>query len=304
MWKRFAQQWEFQVMAIPAIIFIIVFSYIPMWGFLMAFQNYDIFRGFANSSWVGMKHFDMFFGAPEFWQIMRNTIVISLLKLLIGFPAPIILALMLNEVRNRVFKRFVQTVSYIPHFISLVVATGLLISLLAVDHGNFNDLMLKWNLIEEPVNWLSTPSYFWTILVSLGVWKEIGFGAIVYLAAIAGVDPHLYEAAQIDGAGRFKQVFAITLPCIAPIIIIFLILSVSNILNIGFEEILLLTNRGANAVVKDVSEVIDTYVYRVGIQNQRYSYAVAVGVFKSVVSVMLLVIANAAARKFGKSSLW
>ncbi|MGG4340735.1 ABC transporter permease [Paenibacillus lautus] len=291
-------------MVIPAIIMIIIFSYFPMWGVLTAFQDYSPAKGFLGSEWVGFKHFRMFFNAPEFWQIMRNTIVISLLKLFIAFPAPIILALMLNEVKNAFFKRFVQTVSYLPHFISWVIVSGFVISLLSVDNGSVNILLQKLNLIDEPVHWLSIPEYFWGILISSGIWKDIGFGAIVYLAAIAGVDPSMYEAASIDGAGRMRKLVSITLPSIAPVIIIFLILQVGQILNAGFEEILLLTNQGQNVVLRPVSETIDTYVYRVGIENYRFSYATAAGLFKSAISVGLLVIANWIARKLGDSSLW
>lgn len=302
--KRFFQQWDLQIMVIPAIIMVIIFSYFPMWGILTAFQDYSPAKGFFGSDWVGFKHFRMFFNAPEFWQIMRNTIVISLLKLIIAFPAPIILALMLNEVKNAAFKRIVQTVSYLPHFISWVIVSGFVISMLSVDNGSVNLLLEKLNLIEEPVHWLSIPEYFWGILISTGIWKEIGFGAIVYLAAIAGVDPHMYEAASIDGAGRMRKLFSITIPSIAPVIIIFLILAVSQILNAGFEEILLLTNQGQNVVLRPVAETIDTYVYRVGIENYRFSYATAAGLFKGVISVGLLVIANWIARKIGNSSLW
>jgi len=302
--KRFFQQWDLQIMVIPAIIMIIIFSYFPMWGIFTAFQDYRPAKGFFGSDWVGFKHFRMFFNAPEFWQMMRNTIVISLLKLIIAFPAPIILALMLNEVKNAAFKRIVQTVSYLPYFISWVIVSGFVISLLSVDNGSVNLLLQKLNLIEEPVHWLSIPEYFWGILISTGIWKDIGFGAIVYLAAIAGVDPHMYEAAEIDGAGRMRKLFSITIPSIAPVIIIFLILAVSQILNAGFEEILLLTNQGQNVVLRPVSETIDTYVYRVGIENYRFSYATAAGLFKGVISVGLLVIANWIARKLGNSSLW
>ncbi|WP_083927156.1 sugar ABC transporter permease [Paenibacillus terrigena] len=291
-------------MVIPAIIMIIIFSYIPMWGVLTAFQDYSPAKGFFGSDWVGFKHFRMFFNAPEFWQIMRNTIVISLLKLFIAFPAPIFLALMLNEVKNAFFKRFVQTVSYLPHFISWVIVSGFVISLLSVDNGSVNILLQKLNIIDEPVHWLSIPEYFWSILISSGIWKDIGFGAIVYLAAITGVDPHMYEAASIDGAGRMRQLVSITIPSIAPVIIIFLILQVGQILNAGFEEILLLTNQGQNVVLRPVAETIDTYVYRVGIENYRFSYATAAGLFKGVISVGLLVIANWIARKLGNSSLW
>ncbi|MCJ8012620.1 ABC transporter permease subunit [Paenibacillus sp. KQZ6P-2] len=291
-------------MVIPAIIMIFIFSYIPMWGILTAFQDYSPAKGFFGSEWVGFKHFRMFFNSPEFWQIMRNTIVISLLKLFIAFPAPIILALMLNEVKNAVFKRFVQTVSYLPHFISWVIVSGFVISLLSVDSGSVNILLQKLGIIDEPVHWLSIPEYFWGILISTGIWKEIGFGAIVYLAAITGVDPHMYEAASIDGAGRMRKLVSITIPSIAPVIIIFLILQVGQILNAGFEEILLLTNQGQNVVLRPVAETIDTYVYRVGIENYRFSYATAAGLFKGVISVGLLVIANWIARKLGNSSLW
>lgn len=302
--KRFIRQWDLQIMVIPAIIMIIIFSYIPMWGILTAFQDYSPAKGFFGSEWVGFKHFKMFFNAPEFWQIMRNTIVISLLKLFIAFPAPIILALMLNEVKNAFFKRFVQTVSYLPHFISWVIVSGFVISLLSVDSGSVNILLQKLGIIDEPVHWLSIPDYFWGILISSGIWKEIGFGAIVYLAAITGVDPHMYEAASIDGAGRMRKLISITIPSIAPVIIIFLILQVGQILNAGFEEILLLTNQGQNVVLRPVAETIDTYVYRVGIENYRFSYATAAGLFKGVISVGMLVIANWIARKLGNSSLW
>lgn len=291
-------------MILPSIVFILIFSYIPMWGVLLAFKEYNLFEGFTASPWVGMLHFKMFFESPEFWSIVRNTFGISLLKLLIGFPAPIILALMLNEVKNIVFKSVVQTVTYIPHFISWVVVSGLVFSMLAVDNGAVNDVMVKLSLIKEPINWLSIPEYFWGILVSVGVWKEIGFGSIVYLAAIAGIDPALYEAASIDGASKFKQIFTITIPSMAPVITIFLLLGVGNILNAGFEDILLLTKNLNNGILMPYAQTVDTYVYQMGILNQRYSYATAAGLLKSVLSVLLLYIANTISRKLGKASLW
>lgn len=299
-WRRLARQWDVQLMVVPALLFIFVFMYIPMYGILMAFQDYDLFKGFFGSPWAGFKHFRMFFEAPEFWSVMRNTVVISALKLLVGFPAPIVLALMLNEIRQMAFKRIVQTISYLPHFLSWVIVSGLVISLLSVDSGSLNIVLQKLRLIAEPINFLSVPDYFWAILITTGVWKEVGFAAIVYLAAIAGVDPHLYEAAAIDGASRLQQMVLVTLPSISPVIIIFLILAVGNVLNAGFEDILLLAR---NPALRDVSDVIDTYVYRVGILGSRYSYATAVGLFKAVISVGLLTIANGIARKFG-TSLW
>lgn len=297
---RFFRQIDIQLMVLPAILLIFVFSYIPMYGVLMAFQDYNIFTGFFSSPWVGMKHFNMFFESPEFMEVMRNTIAISLLKFFIGFPAPVLLALMLNEVKNMIFKRVVQTVSYLPHFLSWVIVAGFVGSLLSTDNGSVNIALEKLNLIEEPINFLSIPEYFWGIIVTTGVWKEIGFGSIVYLAAIAGIDPHIYEAAEMDGASKFKQMFLVTLPSIMPVVVIFMILQIGNLLSAGFEDILLL---GANPVLRDVADVIDTYVYRVGIQNSRYSYATAVGLFKAVISVGLLTIANYVARRSG-NSLW
>jgi putative aldouronate transport system permease protein len=296
----FVKQWDIQLMVIPPLFLIFVFSYIPMYGVLTSFQDYSLTKGFLHSPWVGLKHYKMFFDAPEFWSVMRNTIAISLLKLLIGFPAPIFLALMLNEVRNMVFKRVVQTVSYLPHFLSWVIVSGFVMSLLSTDNGSLNILLEKLNLIQEPVNFLSISNYFWGIIITTGVWKEIGFASIVYLAAIAGIDPHLYEAASMDGASRFKQMFLITLPSMAPVIIIFMILAIGNLLNAGFEDILLL---GKNPLLREVSDVLDTYVYRVGIQNNRFSYAAAVGLYKAIISIGLLTLANQLARRSG-NSLW
>lgn len=298
--QQFIKQLDLQLMAIPALLLILVFSYIPMYGVLMAFQDYDIFNGFFQSQWVGVKHFEIFFESPEFWYVMRNTLVISFLRLLVGFPAPIILALMLNEIGHMGFKRVFQTVSYLPHFLSWVIVSGLVMSMLATDNGSLNMLLQKLGAIGEPINFLSVPEYFWAILISTGIWKEVGFSAIVYLAAIAGINPDIYEAAAIDGASRFKQIFYITLPGITGVIVIFMILDVGNILSAGFEDILLLAK---NPVLQEVSDVIDTYVYRVGIKSSRFSYATAVGLFKAVLSVGLLTIANAIARKMGRS-LW
>ncbi|WP_136604796.1 ABC transporter permease [Paenibacillus dokdonensis] len=297
---RMAKQWDIQLMVLPALLLIFVFAYIPMYGVLMAFQDYSIFNGFWASPWVGFKHFSMFFHSPEFWPIIRNTIIISLLKFCIGFPAPIVLALILNEVRHMVFKRIIQTVSYLPHFLSWVIVAGFTMSILSTDNGSLNILLQKLHLIKEPIGFLGQAEYFWGIIVSTSVWKEIGFGSIVYLAAIAGVNPSLYEAAAMDGAGRIKQIFMITIPSILPVVAIFMILAIGNLLSAGFEDILLL---GSNPVLRDVANVIDTYVYRVGITNQRFSYATAVGLFKAVISVGLLTFANMFARRSG-NSLW
>ncbi|BBI31990.1 ABC transporter permease [Cohnella abietis] len=297
---RFLKQWEIQLMVLPGLILIFIFSYIPMYGVLTGFKDYNIIKGFVASPWVGFKHFELFFNSPDFSRVMRNTVLLSLLKFVIGFPAPILLALMLNEVKNMYFKRIVQTVSYLPYFLSWVIVAGFFTSMLATDNGSVNIALEKANLIDQPINFLSISNYFWTILITANVWKDIGFASIVYLAAIAGVDPHMYEAAEMDGASRLKQMFLITLPSIMPVVIIFMILAVGNLLNAGFEDILLL---GVNPLLRDVSDVIDTYVYRVGIQNGRYAYATAVGLFKGIISVGMLVIANYLARRSG-NSLW
>ncbi|MFB9329067.1 ABC transporter permease [Paenibacillus aurantiacus] len=298
--KRFFKQLDIQLMVLPALALIFVFAYMPMYGVLIAFQNYKLGADLLNNDWVGFKHFHDFFTSPEFYPVMRNTIVISGLKLIFGFPAPIILALMLNEIKKMFFKRVVQTITYLPHFLSWVVIGGMVTSMLATDNGSFNMALEKLNFIDEPVNFLSLPEYFWSILVTTNVWKEIGFSSIIYLAAIAGIDPHLYEAAAMDGASRFRQMYLITLPCIMPVVIIFMILAIGNLLNAGFEDILILAS---NPGLRDVSDSLDVFVVRVGIDNFRYSYATAIGLSKAIVSVTLLTIANLIARRTG-NSLW
>ncbi|PYI52224.1 ABC transporter permease [Paenibacillus flagellatus] len=287
-------------MVLPALVLILVFSYVPMYGVLIAFQDYSVFKGMGDSPWVGLKHFRAFLASPELPLVMRNTIVISGLKLAIGFPAPIVLALMLNEVRSMAFKRVVQTVSYLPHFLSWVIVANFAFAMLSVDNGSVNMLLEKLHLIDKPIPFLSMPEHFWAIIVATNVWKEIGFASIVYLAAIAGIDPSLYEAAAIDGASRFRMAFQITLPCITPVVTVFFILAIGNLLNAGFEDLLLFS---ANPALRDVADVLDTYVYRMGISLNRYSFATAVGLLKAVVSVGLLVLANYWARRSG-SSLW
>ena len=300
--SRLFKQLDVQLMVWPALLLIFVFSYIPMYGVITAFMDYNVFTGARvfDNPWVGFKHFETFFNAPDFDTLLRNTLIVSVLKFAIGFPAPIILALLLNEVRHMAFKRVVQTITYLPHFMSWVIVGGLVMSLLSTENGSINILLQKLRLIDEPVHFLSMHEYFWSILITTNVWKEIGFNSIVYLAAIAAIDPHLYEAADIDGASKFKQIYLITIPTIMPVIIIFMILAMGNFLNAGFEDILILAQ---DPGLRPVSDVIDTYVYRVGLQNQKYSYAVAVGLFKAVVSIALLTTANYLARRSG-NSLW
>ena len=291
-------------MALPAMLLLLVFSYGPMFGLVMAFQNFDVYQGFLGSEFVGFRHFIAFFNARNFWQIMRNTVGISVLKLAFGFTAPIALALAINEVHHRGTKRFFQTVSYLPHFISWVIVGGMVISMLSGENGSINMLLQAIGVISQPVNWLSQPNYFWGILVISDVWKSAGFGSIIYLAAIAGINPELYESATIDGANRLQMMARITLPSIKPQIIILFILALSRLLEAGFEDILMLTNFGQNAIVRPVSDVISTYVFRIGIENARYSYAAAAGLFRSVINVTMLLAANAMSRRYSETSLW
>lgn len=301
---RWREQAVLQSMVIPGLIFVVIFSYIPLAGLVIAFQEFDLYAGVCQSAWVGLKHFITFFTSDSFWILMKNTLGISFLKLIFGFPAPIILALLFNEIRQDKTRKIFQTVTYLPHFISWVVVAGMLTSMLAVDGGTINSILMGLHIISEPINFLSEPKYFWTILVSANIWKTVGFNAIVFIAAIAGINPELYEAASVDGASRFRQMFIVTLPGIIPQIMIMLIMNIAQILNAGFEDILLLTNNGDNSILLEVSDVIDTYVYRYGIKLQRYSYGTAVGLFKSVVSISMLFAANYISKRLTENSLW
>ena len=301
---EFRLQWELQLMVLPWFILVLVFMYLPMFGLVMAFQDFRLGDSIGFSRWVGFEHFRMFFNSPNFWPIMRNTLAISFLRLVFAFPIPIILAIMLNEVRHLWFKKSVQTISYLPHFISWVVVAGITIDLLSPDGGSINAFLLSLDLIERPILFMGETRFFWAIVVITDIWKTVGWSAIIYIAAIAGINPELYQAADIDGAGRMRKIWHITLAGIKPTIVVLLIMSVGWILSAGFEQILLLTNNLRNTMVFEVSEIIDTYVFRVGLSNMRYSYAAAVGLFKSVTSVFLLLLANYAAKKISGENLF
>lgn len=300
---EFKKQFQLQSMVIPGIIFLIIFAYIPMYGLIISFQDYQIGDAMGFSKWVGLKNFIDFFTDPNFFNVMRNTICISFLKLLIGFPAPIIFAVMINEVKGKLFQKSVQTISYLPHFISWVAVSGIVIQFLSPDGGLINQILIGLHLIKEPILFLGKEQYFWGILVGSDLWKEIGWNAIIYLAAITAIDPALYEAASIDGAGRLRKIWDVTLPGIRPVIAILLIMSVAGILNAGMEQILLLTNNGSSGI-QDVSEIIDTYVLKMGIRELRFSFATAIGLFKSLVAVMLLLSANKISAKTTGESLF
>lgn len=287
------------LLALPCLLYFLVFHYIPMFGILISFQKYNLFRGVWHSEWVGFHYYEMFFQNPDFFKLLRNTFLLSFYTILFGFPAPIVLALLLNELRHAVFKRFVQSVSYLPHFISNVVVVSMITVFLSPSGGIVNRVIESLGL--SAVNWLILPEWFRTIYVASGIWQGIGWSSILYLAALTAIDPYLYEAAEMDGAGRFRRMWHISLPGILPVVIMLLILDIGHMLEVGFEKVLLLQN----PATYETADIISTYVYRVGLVQGNYSYATAIGLFTGIVNMILLVGANAFSRKVAKeSSLW
>lgn len=297
--KGFIKQIDLQLLVIPSIIHIIIFSYIPMYGIIMAFQEFQLGDFPGMSRWVGFLHFKRLFLDPNFTTVLRNTVVISLLKMLINFPVPIIFAVMLNEIAHKNLKRGIQTISYLPHFISWVVGATLLFDFFSVDNGAVNSALQALGLIERPIHFFGKGEYFWWMAVGTDLWKELGWNSIIFIASITSIDYELYEAAEIDGAGRFAKMWYITIASIMPTIILLLIFTIGNLLNTNFDQIMMLTNQMGNARLRDFADVIDTYVYRVGLREARYSYAAAAGLFKSVVNILLLLGANKLASKTG-----
>ncbi len=297
--RRIWNQRYLFLMSIPFILWFVVFKYIPLWGWSIAFQDYKIEKGFFEQAWVGLKHFKAVFADAKFYQVMRNTLGMSLLNLVLGFPMPIILALLINEIGNKHFKRSVQTLSYLPHFVSWIVVVGLASKMLASD-GTVNALLLKLGVIDTSIQFTGVGKYFWWVVTFSDVWKEMGWKSIIYLSAISSIDPTLYEAADIDGAGRLRRIWHITLQGIRPTMVILLIMAIGNIVNIGFEKQMLFSN----PMVKEYSEVLDLYALQYGIEMFRFSFGTAVGVFKSVVSIILLLIANTVSRRLGETGIY
>lgn len=298
-WRRLKEQRYLQFMALPGAAFMFIFSYMPMYGIVIAFKNYKVTRTIAESPWVGFQHFETFFRSQDFFNTIINTIGISGLKLLIAFPVSILFAVMLNEMGGVRYKRCVQTISYLPHFISWVILGGMITTWFS-ESGIVNELLQSWGVVNAPVNFLSDPGKFWSMALLSEMWKETGWSAIIFLAAISGIDPQLYEAATVDGVGRFKKIWYITLPCIAGTIAIMFILSVSGLLTANFDQIMNLKN-SLNA---SRAEVIDTYVYQMGIRSGRFSYATAAGLFQSVISMLLLLGSNFVSKKLQGHSLF
>jgi len=286
------------LMILPGVVYFLVFKYVPMGGLVIAFQDYQPFLGILDSPWVGFDHFVRLFTQGTFFMLLRNTLVLSLLLMLISFPVPIILALLLNELRGIVFKRSVQTVIYIPHFMSWVIVVSLFYVMLTTDGGAVNKLITAMG--GEPISFLTDPDWLRPMYVFQHIWRTAGWGTIVYLAALTAVDTTLYEAAEIDGANRWQQTWHITLPAIRPTIIVLFILSIGDFLELGFEHMFLLLN----SMNREVGEIFDTFVYTIGIENGQLSFATAVGLFKGLVGLILVIGANSVAKRLGEEGVY
>lgn len=289
------------IMSVPIIIWLLIFAYIPLGGWSFAFIKYKPGIPISHSEFVGFKYFIDMFQEPRFWNAFKNTIIMAALSISFsGFIFPIIFALLLNEVRSITYKRVIQTISYLPYFVSWVVVAGMTLQILSPDGGLINSLLSSLHIIKEPINFMGIPKYFYAIITTVTVWKTIGWNAIIFLSAIAGIDQELYEAASVDGAGRLRKIWNITLPCIRPTIIILLIMNIGGLVNGGFESQMLLTN-GLNS---KVTEVLNLYALNYGVKLLRFSYGTAIGIFISIVSLMLVVIANLISKKTTEQALF
>ena len=289
---------DLYLMMIPGLAFLILFKYVPMYGLTIAFQDFNILAGISGSEWVGWANFQKLLGSSEFYQVFTNTLLISIYKLVFQFPIPILFAILLNEMRSMFVKRTIQTVIYLPHFLSWVVVSGLFVSILSTPGGLLNQVIQA--LGGEPIAFMMEKSFFRSVVVTSNIWKDAGYGAIVYIAAISGIDQEIYEAARVDGAGRIRQIIHITIPGLASTIVLMFILRLGQLLNAGTEQILMMYN----PVVYEVGDVIGTYVYRMGIGKMDYSFSTAVGLFESVVGFILLMSGNFLCRKLVNRSIW
>lgn len=296
--EKLSKHKEYYIMLIPGVLFFLIFCYGPMYGLVIAFQDYYPLKGISGSKFVGLKHFKALFTDPFFVSVMKNTIIISIYKMLVCFPAPIFLCLVLNEIKGFKFKKVAQSVSYLPHFISWVVVSGIIIEFLSPSRGPIN--ILLQSLGFDPVFFIAEPQYFRGVLVVSDLWKSIGWGSIVYLAAVTSIDPSLYEAAEMDGAGRIRRIIHITLPALAPIVTVMLIMQSGKILNDSFEQVY----NFLTPTTYGVGDVISTFVYRMGIQKMQYSFTTAVDLFKNIISFALVMLTNYVARKTNDYALW
>ncbi len=298
-WQRCCEQKVLILMSVPLVLLKILFAYVPLVGWSMAFQNYKPAKGLFDQQWVGLDKFKFLFSDNVFLHDIRNTLAMSVINLVLGFVTAIILAILLNELKNMFFKRSIQTISYMPHFLSWIIVVGIVQNVLSTDSGIVNDLLLRFGIINSPVNFLGEPKYFWGIVGAANVWKEVGWNTIIYLASMSSIDPSLYEAAAVDGAGRFSKMIHVTLPAIKGTIVILLIMNIGHILDAGFEVQYLL----GSGPVQDVSETIDIFVLKYGMQMNDYSLGTAAGIFKSVISIILVFSANWLSGKLGEERL-
>ena len=296
--RYFRKHYALYIFMAPGLFYLLLFKYVPMYGIILAFKEWNVVKGVWGSKWVGFQNFSYLFGSKAFLQVFRNSIVISLLRLGWGFPMPIILALALNEVRSGYIKRPIQTLLYLPHFISWVVITGMVFNFTNTSTGILNIIIKSFG--REPIAFLQSVKHFRSVIVIMEIWKTSGWGTIVFLSAMAAIDPNLYEASIIDGANRFQRIYHVTLPSIVSTVVVLLILRTGRILNNGFEQIFLLYN----PLVYEVADVFETYTYRVGLREGRFSFATAVGMFQAVVGLVLIFTTNAVARKVGERGLW
>lgn len=298
-WQLLFSQRQLVLMSLPFVLYIILFKFVPLWGWTMAFQNFKPAKGFFDQQWVGFAKFAFLFKDKEFLLSLRNTIGMSLISTALGYITAITIAVFLNEVQFIGIKRFTQTVSYLPHFLSWIIVTGLVANVLSVEDGILNNILLFFGLIDKPVQWLATPRYFWPIIGWTYVWKEVGWNTIVYLGAMTAIDPNLYEAAEIDGCGRIRKIWHVTLPGIKPTIIIMMIMSAGHILDANFEMPYFLKN----GMIEDVASTIDIYVLKYGFKQFDFALATAAGIFKNVVNILLLIVANFIAKSAGEERL-
>ncbi len=298
-WKTMVQQRYLYMMSIPFVIYVIIFNYVPVWGWLMAFQKFKPGKSILQQQWVGLDNFKQLFADERFYLALRNTLAMSIMGLIVSFTIPVVFAVLMNELKGQLFKRSIQTISYLPHFVSWVVVASLVTKMLSIDGGAVNELLLKLHIIDQPVQFMAKGSWFWGIVTASDMWKETGWNSIIFLAAMAGIDQEQYEAATVDGAGRFRRIWHITLPGIRTTFMVVFILSIGSLISIGFEKQFQLQN----SLVTDYSEVLELYALKYGIQLGRYSFGTAVGIFSSVVSIILVITANTIYKKVTKETI-
>ncbi|WP_284645801.1 ABC transporter permease [Paenibacillus silviterrae] len=297
-WRHIRRDRQLLLLFLPCILFFIIFRYGPLYGMIIAFKDYNVYQGILDSEWVGLRHFERFFDSPDFWLLFKNTFLLGVFTLVWAFPFPILFAVLLNEVRHMAFKKTVQTFSYLPAFLSVVIVSSMIIDFLSPTHGLINQVLKLMGF--DGIYFLAAPEWFRTVYVSTEIWQHMGYEAIIYLAAIAGIDPTLYEAAKVDGATRTQMMRYITLPSIMPTVLIMFIIKAGAMFRIGYEKVLLLYN----PMTYEVADVFSTYVYRKGLLETNYSYASAVGMFEALIALVMLLISNLISKKAGGKGLW